>query len=79
MPETDDGARRARFEAEVTAADLRLSPEDRERLFDLWTRALPSREALRAGQIVVLDNLVAHKGERTRAAVEADGIGPPRL
>ena len=28
---------------------------------------------LRAGQIVVLDNLGAHKGERTRAAVEARG------
>ena len=52
MPETrDDHARRVRFEAEVTAADLRLSPEDRERLFDLWTRALPSREALRAAPI----------------------------
>jgi hypothetical protein len=52
MPETrDDRARRARFEAEVTAADLRLSPEDRERLFELWTRALPYREALRAAPI----------------------------
>ena len=28
---------------------------------------------LRAGQIVVLDNLGAHKGERTRAAVQARG------
>ncbi len=52
MPETgDDRARRARFEAEVTAADLRLSPEDRERLFELWTRALPFRDALRAAPI----------------------------
>ena len=52
MPESrDDRARRARFEAEVTAADLRLSPEDRERLFGLWIRALPYREALRAAPI----------------------------
>jgi hypothetical protein len=52
MPESrDDRARRARFEAEVTAADLRLSPEDRERLFGLWTRALPYREALRAAPL----------------------------
>ena len=52
MPETrDDHARRARFEAEVIAADLRLSPEDHERVFDLWTRALPYREALRAAPI----------------------------
>ena len=52
MPERrDDQARRARFEAEVTAADLRLSPEDRELLFELWTRALPYRDALRAAPI----------------------------
>ena len=52
MPQTgDDHVRRIRFEAEITAADLRLSPEDRERLFDLWTRALPYRDALRAAQI----------------------------
>ena len=52
MPETcADHDRRARFEAEVTAADLRLGPEDRERLFGLWTRALPYREALRAAPI----------------------------
>jgi hypothetical protein len=46
-----DQARRTRFEAEVTAADLCLSPEDRERLFDLWTRARPYRDALRAAPI----------------------------
>jgi hypothetical protein len=52
MPETrDDHARRARFEAEVTAADLLLSPEDRERLFQTWTGALRYREALRAAPI----------------------------
>jgi hypothetical protein len=52
MPETRDAqARRARFEAEVTASDLRLSPEDRELLFELWTRALPYRDALRAAPI----------------------------
>ncbi len=53
MPETDDGARRARFEAEVTAADLCLTPDDRERLFELWTRALPYRDALRAAPIAL--------------------------
>ena len=47
----DDRALRARFDAEVTATDLRLSPEDRERLFELWTRALPFRDALRAAPI----------------------------
>ena len=47
----DDRALRARFEAEATAADLRLSAEDRERLFELWTRALPFRDALRVAPI----------------------------
>ena len=52
MPQTgDDHVRRVRFEAEITAADVCLSPEDRERLFDLWARALPYRDALRAAPV----------------------------
>ena len=40
-----------RFDAEVTAADLHLSPDDRERLFGLWTRARHYRDALRAAPV----------------------------
>lgn len=52
MPDpSDDRALRARFEAELTTADLSLEGEDRERLFTLWAAALPFRAALRAAPI----------------------------
>jgi hypothetical protein len=47
----DDNTQRTRFDAEVTAADLKLSPDDRERLLGLWTRARHYRDALRAAPI----------------------------
>jgi hypothetical protein len=51
MAENGGDASRSRFDTEVTAADLRLSPDDRERLFGLWTRARHYRDALRAAPV----------------------------
>jgi hypothetical protein len=44
----DEAARRALFDAEVLAADLTLSDDDRARLFEMWADHLPSRDSLRA-------------------------------
>jgi len=43
----DEAARRALFDAEVLAADLTLSDDDRARLFEMWADYLPSRDSLR--------------------------------
>jgi hypothetical protein len=44
----DEAARRAQFDAEVRAAGLVLSNDDREELFDMWADHLPTRDSLRA-------------------------------
>ena len=44
----DEAARRALFDAEVLAAALALSDDDRARLFEMWADHLPSRDSLRA-------------------------------
>jgi len=41
-------ALRARFDAELQAAGLRLEGRDYELLFEMWAEHLPQREALRA-------------------------------
>lgn len=44
----DPAALRAQFDAEVRAAGLVLSDDDRERLFATWADHLPTRDQLRA-------------------------------
>ena len=44
----DQAAQRAQFDAEIRAAGLTLSPDDRERLFAMWADHLPMRDSLRA-------------------------------
>jgi hypothetical protein len=39
---------RARFDAELVAAGLRLSGADYDNLFEMWAEHLPERERLRA-------------------------------
>ena len=50
QPDTgpDDAALRARFDAELLAAGLVLSDDDRVRLFPTWADHLPTRDSLRA-------------------------------
>ena len=45
---SDEAAHRAQFDAEIRAAGLALSPDDRERLFAMWADHLPMRDSLRA-------------------------------
>ena len=44
----DDAALRAQFDAELLAAGLALSNDDRARLFPTWADHLPTRDSLRA-------------------------------
>ena len=44
----DEAALRARFDAELLAAGLTVSPDDHARLFATWADHLPTRESLRA-------------------------------
>jgi hypothetical protein len=44
----DPAPQRAQFEAEISAAGLTLSADDRERLFAMWADHLPMRDSLRA-------------------------------
>jgi hypothetical protein len=47
-PDPAPADRRAQFDAEVRAAGLALSADDRERLFAMWADHLPLRDSLRA-------------------------------
>lgn len=51
MGETSEGQGQAelreRFEAELQAADLHVAGDDRARLWVMWERHFPQREALR--------------------------------
>jgi len=51
MGETGDGSERAElhelFEAELRAARIDVSGDDRERLWIMWERHFPQRQALR--------------------------------
>jgi hypothetical protein len=55
MPQPGDGpdraALRARFDAEVVAADLTVPAADREHLFAMWAEHLPLRDSLRAASV----------------------------
>lgn len=55
MSQSSDGANeaalRARFEAEVLAADLTVPAADREHLFAMWAEHLPMRDSLRRASV----------------------------
>jgi hypothetical protein len=47
-PGQDAAALDAQFDAEVRAAGLTLSADDRQELFEMWADHLPGRDSLRA-------------------------------
>ena len=49
----DPAALRARFDAEVLAADLTVPEADREHLFAMWAEHLPLRDSLRAASMAL--------------------------
>ena len=49
----DPAALRARFDAEVLAADLTVPEADREHLFAMWAEHLPLRDSLRAASVAL--------------------------
>ena len=49
----DSAAFRARFDAEVLAADLTVPDADREHLFAMWAEHLPLRDSLRAASVAL--------------------------
>ena len=57
MSQSSDGADptalRARFDAEVLAADLPVPEPDREHLFAMWAEHLPMRDSLRSASIAL--------------------------
>lgn len=49
----DSAVLRARFDAEVLAADLTVPDADREHLFAMWAEHLPLRDSLRRASIAL--------------------------
>jgi hypothetical protein len=49
----DPAALRARFDAEILAADLTVPEADREHLFAMWADHLPLRDSLRAASVAL--------------------------
>lgn len=49
----DPAALRALFDAEVLAAALVVTDDDRERLFAMWSDHLPTRDRLRAAELAL--------------------------
>ncbi len=57
MSQSNDGhdpaALRAQFDADVRAAAIPLSDDDRERLFAMWADHLPTRDRLRGADVAL--------------------------
>ena len=51
----DPAALRAQFDAEVRAAAVTLTDDDRERLFAMWSDHLPTRDRLRSAEIALAE------------------------
>ncbi len=75
----DPAALRARFDAEVLAADLTVPDADREHLFNMWAEHLPMRDSLRrAGIALEEEPSFTQKPAQTGAGVAAaPGSGGP--
>ena len=48
-------------------------PNDEKAVFEAYVEQVLAPPSLRPGQVVILDNLGAHKGERVRELIEGEG------